>query len=280
MGALLLAAALILFAAAWEDSTRQYLKGFSDAIVPPLATPAQKVQAILSWMQDGPAREPGGEPPAGVSVFDRNPERSLNIEALRLNCGVAVNAFLNLANVSGVPARRLLLLDSQDTAKHVVAEVFLDGRWVVADPFYHVLLTGPGGEPLTRAQLADPAIFRQATARIPGYDPYFSYERTTHVRLAALPLAGRPLEEALDRLSPQWRDSFDLSLVLDRSSSAFLVLGILLFVPALLTSFCLWFVWQPSQNKVKPDGTLESLFRFRLGLPIHGISSTIMKIVR
>src|SRR5580658_2416202 len=39
-----------LYSAVWEYSTRRYLKGFSDAIVPATAPGDEKVEAILSWM--------------------------------------------------------------------------------------------------------------------------------------------------------------------------------------------------------------------------------------
>ncbi len=53
---LLLAASFLalLFAGGWEYSVRRYLKGFSDAIVPGMASPEQ--EAILGWMRTGPER--------------------------------------------------------------------------------------------------------------------------------------------------------------------------------------------------------------------------------
>ena len=50
---------LLLVGVVWEHSTRRYLKGFADAVVPLTAPPDQKVEAILNWMQRGPARRPG-----------------------------------------------------------------------------------------------------------------------------------------------------------------------------------------------------------------------------
>src|SRR5580658_7234151 len=40
----------------WEYSTRRYLQGFSDAVVPASGTPEEKIEAILHWMSSGPAR--------------------------------------------------------------------------------------------------------------------------------------------------------------------------------------------------------------------------------
>ena len=55
--ALLIASLLLTaYGATWEYSTRCYLRGFSDAVVPYAASPQQKIEAILSWIGTGPAR--------------------------------------------------------------------------------------------------------------------------------------------------------------------------------------------------------------------------------
>src|ERR1700722_384004 len=106
----------VLYSAAWEYSTRSYLKGFSDAIIPSSDSPEQKVEAILAWMAHGPARRTT----LNDSAMDhRNPEDTLNVQELLNVCGTATNAFVNLAQSSGLPARRLLLLNEQRVSKHV-----------------------------------------------------------------------------------------------------------------------------------------------------------------
>jgi len=45
-----------LWTGVWEYSVRQYLKGFSDAIIPEATSPQEKAQAILTWMLNGPPR--------------------------------------------------------------------------------------------------------------------------------------------------------------------------------------------------------------------------------
>ena len=84
----------VLYSAGWEFSTRSYLKGFSDAIVPFSDNPEQKVEAILAWMQHGPARRSTTDP---GSLDARNPEDTLNYRQLLEVCGTATNAFVNLA---------------------------------------------------------------------------------------------------------------------------------------------------------------------------------------
>ncbi len=117
---LVVSAVFLLYALCWEYSTRQYLGGFSDAIVPANAPPEEKVQAILDWMKSGPARKDGTV--AGAFLL-RNPEETLNYRELLRVCGSAANAFINLASTSGLRVRRLLLLDERGLTTHVDTEV-------------------------------------------------------------------------------------------------------------------------------------------------------------
>jgi hypothetical protein len=58
INALLISSLLLtLFGLGWEYSTRQYLSGFAHAVLPYSASPEKKVAAIVSWMEQGPARE-------------------------------------------------------------------------------------------------------------------------------------------------------------------------------------------------------------------------------
>jgi hypothetical protein len=235
---LLLAAALLatVWTGAWEYSVRQYLDGFSDAIVPDSATNLQKVEAILSWMRNGPARM---EAPNPSELSLRDPQNTLNYRQLLQVCGTATNAFLNLARSSRLQVRRLLLLDSARAAKHVVAEVLLDGRWVIVDPTYRAMLRDAQGNLLTRKELQDPEIFREATGQIPRYNPEFSYESFAHVRLSALPLHGFHIRQMLDRVFPPWDDFVDWSLLLERRSFLFLFLSVNALILSLLLRICL-----------------------------------------
>src|SRR5690348_4230961 len=76
--ALVIALALAAYCTSWEYSTRSYLRGFSDAVIPASATPMVKIQAILNWMSHGPRRDqsiPG-------DFSDRDPSDTLNYAAL------------------------------------------------------------------------------------------------------------------------------------------------------------------------------------------------------
>ena len=221
---LLLAAAILatLWTGVWEYSVRQYLKGFSDAIIPEAASPQEKAQAILSWMLNGPPRL---EATPALQVSPRDPEDTLNYRQLLAVCGSATNAFLNLTRSAGVESRRLLLLTPQRTAKHVVAEVYIEGRWVIVDATYRTFMKDARGNLLTRRDLQNPVIFREATGLIPRYIPDYSYESYAHVRLAALPLHGFHIRQVLDRVFPTWDEYVDWSLLLERRSFMYLFLS-------------------------------------------------------
>ena len=217
----------LIYSIGWEFSTRKYLQGFSDAIVPASAAPEEKIDAILQWMKQGPARRVDA---SGNNLPQRDPQETLNYWALLQVCGTATNAFVNLANSSGLPARRLLLLDHHREVNHVVAEVLVGGRWIVVDPAFRFIPRGFHGEALTRQDLSDPVVFREAVKGIPNYKSDYDYDMGVHVRLRRIPLIGRSLRAALNRLSPRWEDSVYLTLLVERESFAALTLAAFLLV--------------------------------------------------
>src|SRR5260370_42637875 len=167
---LLLAASLValISGAAWEYSTRRYLKGFADAVVPITAPPEQKIEAILEWMRSGPRRASIANP---NTLDGRDPQTTLNYRQLLSVCGTATNAFINLAISSDLRVRRLLLLTPSQTTRHVVAEVLVDGRWVIVDPACRVAFRDPNGRLLTRQDLRVPAVGVHTAQNIPTHSP-------------------------------------------------------------------------------------------------------------
>jgi hypothetical protein len=212
---LILTIATTAWTGAREYSVRQYLKGFSDAIIPEASTPEQRAEAILAWMRFGPPRL---EAVNAADLSPHDPVDTLNYRQLLEVCGSATNAFLNLSRSSGLQARRLLLLTPERNTKHVVAEVLLDGKWVIVDATYRVFMKDPQGRYLTRQDLRDPEIFRQATSQIPNYVPIYSYENFAHVRVSALPMHGFYVRQVLDGIFPGWDEHLDWSLLLERRS--------------------------------------------------------------
>jgi hypothetical protein len=230
-GMLILAVLFAFYSAAWEYSTRRYLTGFSDAIVPETSPGDEKVEAILNWMAHGPARQA-----AGGIVFeqDRDPTDTLNYDALLQVCGSATNAFINLADTGGMKVRRLLLLDSHQLTKHVVAEVLVNGRWIIVDPAYRTVMRGTDGKPLTRQDLQDPAVWTEATRNIRGYGPDYTFENTVHIRIARFRFLGLASRKILDRVIPGWDDSATMTLLVERESFAAMVVSVLLLLLLIL----------------------------------------------
>src|SRR4029077_11998629 len=163
----------MLYSCVREYSVRRYLDGFPDAIVPNTLPAEQKVKAILDWMRAEPSRANTTNPEA---LSTRDPEMTLTYKQLLNVCGTATNAFLNLARSSDLRVRRLLLLAPDHTAKHVVAEVLIDERWIIVDPTYRVILKDSQGRYLTRSDLKNPAVFSQAVSVIPNYPREYNYD--------------------------------------------------------------------------------------------------------
>jgi len=215
----------------WEFATRQYLKGFSDAIVSEAAAPQQKAEAILASMSNGPPRLEAQDP---AVVSPRNPQDIWNYRQLLQVCGTATNAFLNLGRSAGLNTRRLLLLTPDRNVKHVVVELEVAGRWVIVDPAYRTFLKDANGTLLTRKDLQNPKIFHQPTSQLLGYLSAYTYERFAQVRLAALPFESSKLRQILDSVFPNWDELVDWSLLLERKSFLYLLVSVTLLIAMLL----------------------------------------------
>ncbi len=212
----------------WEYGAVQYWRGLAHAIVPWAATPEEKVEAILAWMNDWPARA-GAKPASGQPQ-----DAVMRFCGLQYpsDCGAATNVIVNMAAASEMRARRLLLLDAERKTKHVTAEVLLGERWVVVDGLNYAVLRDASGQGMTREELADPEVFQQAISRLPSYNPEYTFERTAHIRVEKIPLFGSVLRRVLDRVVPGWEGALAETLLLDRPSRLFFALAVLLFLSA------------------------------------------------
>ena len=229
----------LIYSGGWEYSVRRYLDGFSDAVVPASATREHQVQAILDWMREGPRREVAGNP---GELSARDPETTLNYQQLLAVCGTATNAFLNLARSAGLSARRLLLLTPEHKTKHVVVEVLIDGRWVVADPSYRILLRDAKGHLLTRSELQNSSVLAEATSSVRNYPPEYDYASFAHVRITRLPVGGQQVRRLLKWTSPGWDEAVDWSPLLERESFFALVISSVLAIFFLVVRFVLaWY---------------------------------------
>ena len=224
---LVAAVTLSLYAGFREYSVRQYLDGFSDAIVPNVMPEDQKLEAILDWMRAEPSRANSTNPDA---LSKRDPEITLTYKQLLNVCGTATNAFLNLARSSDVRARRLLLLGPDGNTRHVVAEVLVDGRWIVVDPTYRFIMKDAAGRYLTRQELQNPAVFAQAISATPNYPLDYTYDHVAHVRLSRVPIVGQSLRRLFGAILPGWEEAIDWSLLLERVTFFYLVLSVTLML--------------------------------------------------
>jgi hypothetical protein len=242
---------LSLFGLGWEYSTRWYLSGFSNAVLPYSASPEKKVAAILAWMEQGPARQTEYY---SDDSQNRDPIDTLNYKELLSVCGTATNAFVNLASASGLQSRRLLLLDAQGmNTNHVVAEVLIDGRWVIVDPTFHAILRDNNGNFLTREELARPELFRYATRNLAKYDPSYNYEHTALIHFARLPVVGRFLQAKLSPFLPSWQERINWTVLVERQSYDTLIVGIFILGFAIfLRRLIFWYAKNLSISAMTP----------------------------
>jgi len=238
---LIASAVFLLYAVCWEYSTRQYLRGFSDAVVPADAAPEEKVQAILDWMKSGPARQDGTV--TGTFLL-RDPEETLNHRELLRVCGSAANAFINLASSSGLQVRRLLLLNALGSTAHVDTQVLLDGRWIIVDPAFRIMMRGPDGALLTAEQLKDPQVFRIATSGLKNYLPEYSFEHTAHIHFGRIPFLGPLFEKIATTIVPRADASPLMTLLVERESlTACVGAAVLFFFFCVVRLLLGWFAY-------------------------------------
>jgi len=246
---------LTLFGIGWEYSTRWYLSGFSNAVLPYSSSPENKIAAILAWMEHGPARDTEFY---SDDAEDRDPVDTLNYKELLSVCGTGTNAFVNLASASGIEARRLLLLDAQGmNTSHVVAEVHLDGRWVIVDPAFHTFLTDSAGRFLTKEELANPDVLRDATRNITGYDSAYNYEHTAFIHFARLPIVGRFLQTKLNSFLPSWQERINWAALVERQSNTTLIAGMVLLCIAICLRRLIF--WYGQKHSIIPMSPWEQL---------------------
>jgi hypothetical protein len=201
-----IALGFLIYGLGWAYSTHRYLKGFSDAIVPLNGSPLEKSEALLNWLSHQPSR-------SDTEYHDvsslRDPVNIVQNKRLLTYCGSATNAFVNLAHEAGVRSRRLLLLSEDGNAKHVVAEVQNQGRWIVVDPSIGALFRDEFGRPLSKEELRDPAVFGATIGRMPGYNPIYTFSQYAHVNVNRIPVVGGLLRQSLSRIDAGWEEDID-----------------------------------------------------------------------
>jgi hypothetical protein len=222
--------ALLTYGLAWDYSTRRYLEGFADAIIPLDGTPGQKSEALLNWLRNAPERRGGGLDHASP----RDPVGVVQDARLLKVCGSASNAFINLGEAVGLKTRRLLLLSAGGGSKHVVVEVQWGDRWAVVDPSFRAVFRDRSGRPLTKEELRNPEVFQDAISRIPNYNPDYTFERTVHLHLSRIPVIGTFLRRTLDVLFPRWEEMANWGYLPEHPSLWPIVMSIPLFLSGIV----------------------------------------------
>jgi len=102
---------LLFWGSVTECTSRSYLQGFVDSVVPLAGTPQQKVEAIMAWMRNPPVRLPS--PLSAAAESYRDPVRNLSYTELLEDCGTSASVLIAAADRLGMKPRRRLLLDEQ-----------------------------------------------------------------------------------------------------------------------------------------------------------------------
>ena len=127
--------------------------------------------------------------------YQYNPLHPSAAEVLRYGCdyrgpcGSSTRVVVTLLQASGVPSRSLFLFGPDNRHDHTVVEARVDGRWVVVDPAFGVVMHRRDGVLATAADLAaDPAFYHAQVDTIHDYVQSYSYESTANFNWHKVPV--------------------------------------------------------------------------------------------
>ena len=236
---LLVSLVAVIYGVGWEFSTRSYLKGFSDAIIPASDNPEQKIEAILQWMAHGPVRRSSSDPGGTRGAQSgRNAQLSTTSGSLRHR-----DERVRESGAEHWPARATASPAGSERAQQTRGRGSLDrrpmGRCRPLIPFY---------PPASRRTFSD-AGGVERPRRFPGRDAIdsqlsasYTYESTVHVRLARIPWIGKHLRGIFNFIWPPWEEAINWTLLVERESFAMLVASIFLLCFALAARLLLgWY---------------------------------------
>jgi len=217
---LVLALAATFYAGVWEYSVRQYLKGVSTAIIPNSASQQQKLEIILARMSAKPAL-PAQEPGELNSLADLL--ENLKDEGLFEISDTNLDYFLNLSWSAGLQSRPLYLLSKENQITRSVAEVRLEGRWIIVDPDLHAIMKDAKGNLLSRNDLQHPETSAMGpTNSLSGYLPERPYAKVTNLRIAASPHFESSLWNRLEKFLSKSEEYLHWSPPFERRSFLYL----------------------------------------------------------
>jgi transglutaminase-like putative cysteine protease len=105
------------------------------------ATPTERARQAMHWVATKVVHP--------HHVGPTPPDRALTEEGLiESECGYCneqARVFIGLCEVMEIPARLLFLFHANEVCGHTIAEAYLDGRWVMFDITFDVVVTLPDG---------------------------------------------------------------------------------------------------------------------------------------
>ncbi len=102
-------------------------------------------------------------------------------------CGSYTAVFTRLAQAAGYSVRIAQMRCGATKGCHMLNEVLLDGRWVVMDAYYNLVLTNPDGLPATFADISG-RFGRYESQLPPEYDRNFDFSGVTRTNWEKYPL--------------------------------------------------------------------------------------------
>jgi hypothetical protein len=136
-------------------SGRRVISKLANEITAGKTTQMEKAQTLLNWVQlhirpqtEGPSTVIGDD---YVNIVKRGWGY----------CDQMAHVFATMATFVGLDARQFQLIQDNGVSPHTVAEVKIDERWIVADPWMGIIPTNSLGNGYTVAQMASSVTARK-----------------------------------------------------------------------------------------------------------------------
>jgi hypothetical protein len=203
---ILIVIGVLLLGSLWEFALAAQDASYADGICTALGLaslpPNAKAMRLFHWV----SRFDDGAPPVdptGVPHGLLSPRLIVEHPVYyREDCGSNAWFFGFLAWRAGLRARELRLCDVHHNARHVVCEVWLDGRWAVFDPTVELDFRRQDGLPATAQELHDFSLLAANAARVPAYDlRRWRFDHPERLHFEKIPLLGGGLRRLAARVT-------------------------------------------------------------------------------
>jgi hypothetical protein len=245
LGLALLSALFTLWQFALFAGDNHFVDGICAAVVRPDQSSEERAMSLFRWVSryDAAAATPATAPETGPARAARSRPFGLvtpravaeHRDYFRENCGRKAWLLAVLARRAGLEARELRLCDASHAARHVVAEIRIDGRWSVFDPTAGLDFRRDDGQLATVADMKDPGLLAANARRVPAYDTrrwQFTYPERLHFE--KVPLIGGALRPLAARVTGRPAEELAIPWVLEEprlvAAGSSLILALLLLV--------------------------------------------------